>query len=354
MREKQKHKILYQKGKQQWFFCFLFDDMIAIQDIFGGGKVERYIKPALIRKPAVKSLKRHYWERDRWLYAMMVLPLLYLIIFNYIPMFGTIIAFKDFNMIKGIWGSEWIGFENFNYLFRSKEFYQILRNSLLLSFYRLIWCFPVPIILALFLNEIRGKRFKKVSQTILYMPYFISWVVLAGMITQFLSPTEGIINYLLSLFGVDAIPFLSEPKYFRSIIVISDIWKNSGWDTIIYLAAIAGIDQEMYEAAYIDGASRLQRVFKITLPSIMSTIIVMLILRMGSVLKNGFEQILLLYSPLTYEVADVFETYTYRVGVTGGRLGYSTAVGIFQSVVGFVMIMTANKLARKFGETGLY
>lgn len=292
--------------------------------------------------------------KDKWLYIMLVPPLLYLLIFNYIPMFGTVIAFKDFNILKGIIGSEWIGFENFRYLFQSQEFYQILRNSILLSFYRLVWCFPVPIVLALFLNEIKGQTFKKSAQTILYLPYFISWVVLAGMITQFLSPTEGIINYIIGFFGIKPIPFLQKPECFRSIIVISDVWKNSGWDTIIYLAAIAGIDQEMYEAAYIDGATRLQRLIKITLPGIMSTIMVMLILRMGSVLKNGFEQILLLYSPMTYEVADVFETYTYRIGVIGGRLGYSTAVGIFQSIVGFIMITTSNKLAKKFGESSLY
>lgn len=306
------------------------------------------------KQPIHRTLKKTYWARNKWLYIMLVPPLLYLLIFNYIPMFGTVIAFKDFSMVKGIWKSPWIGFENFAYLFQSSEFYRIFRNSILLSFYRLIWCFPVPIILALFLNEIKNRGFKRVSQTILYLPYFISWVVLAGMITQFLSPTEGIINYMLGFFGIEPIPFLQKPEYFRSIIVISDVWKNSGWDTIIYLAAIAGIDQEMYEAAYIDGATKLQRVIKITLPSIMSTVIVMLILRMGSVLKNGFEQILLLYTPMTYEVADVFETYTYRIGVINGRLGYSTAVGIFQSLIGLVMITVSNRLAQKFGEASLY
>ena len=301
-----------------------------------------------------KSAKVGYWRRNIWLYIMLIPPLLYLLIFNYIPMFGTIIAFKDFNLVKGIWGSDWIGLDNFKYLFKSKDFYLILRNSILISFYRLIWSFPAPVILALCLNEIRHKAFKKVSQTIMYLPHFISWVVLAGMITQFLSPTEGIINYVLGFFGIDPIPFLQKPECFRTIIVASDVWKTAGWNTIVYLAAIAGIDQGMYEAACIDGATRLQRVIHITLPSIMNTVVVMLILRMGSVLKNGFEQILLLYSPVTYEVADVFETYTYRVGIIGGRMGYSTAVGIFQSVVGLIMITVSNKLARKYSESSLY
>lgn len=317
-----------------------------------GELIEKYTEKNIATNKTSELLV--YMKKHKWLYLMLIPGFLYLFIFNYIPMFGIIIAFKDFNMVKGIFESDWIGFENFEYLFTSKDFYLIFRNSLLFSFYRLVWSFPVPIFLAIILNEIGNMRFKKLSQTILYLPYFISWVVLAGIIISFLSPTEGLVNYIISLFGGEPIAFLQKPEYFRSIIIIAEIWKGAGWGTIIYLASIAGIDQDIYEAAIIDGASRIQRIIHITIPGISSTIIVMLIMRMGSVLKNGFEEIFLLYNPMVYDVADVFETYTYRIGIQGGRFSYSTAVGIFQSVVGFIMITIANKLAKRFGESSLY
>lgn len=291
---------------------------------------------------------------NKWLYIFLIPGMLLIIVFDYLPMYGIVIAFKDFNLIKGIWGSDWIGFKNFQYLFKSHDFYNILFNSLWFSILRLICGFPAPILLALMLNEIRNVTYKRTVQTVLYLPHFISWVVIAGMVINILSPSTGIVNHIIKSMGGEAIPFLQKPEFFRAIVIAAEIWKEAGWGTIIYLAAMAGIDSEMYEASTIDGASRLQKIIYITIPGIMSTIVVLLILRMGSLLRNGFEQIFLLYNPLVYQVADVFETYTYRVGISEGRFSFASAVGIFQSVVGLVLIFTSNKLAKKVGEGGLW
>ena len=225
---------------------------------------------------------------------------------------------------------------------------------MLISFYRLVWGFPAPIIVALMLNEIHHNSFKRITQSLLYLPHFISWVVISGIVYNFLSPAGGALNIIIEAFGGQPVAFLQKPEWFRSIIVVSDIWKELGWGTIIYIAALTGIPGELYEAAIIDGASRLQRMFYITLPGIASTVIVLLTLRMGSILKNGFEQIFLLYNPMVFDVADVLETYTYRVGLLEGNFSFSTAVGIFSSVVGFVLIHLANKLAKRMGEGGLW
>jgi len=301
--------------------------------------------------------KKSIWEtifRQKWLFIMLIPGMTLLIIFKYIPMYGIIIAFKDFNIVKGIWQSPWVGLDNLKYLFRSQDFYIILRNSILISLYRLLWGFPAPVILALLLNEVRHIHYKKAIQTILYLPHFISWVVIVGIVYNFLSPSTGIVNHIIKMFGREPIAFLQKEEYFRSILVITDIWKEAGWGTIIYLAAITSIDENLYEAAIIDGATRLQRVLYITIPGIMSTIVVLLILRSGSILRNGFEQIFLMYSPLVYDVADVFETYTYRVGLQEGRFSYATAVGMFQSIVGLILIWTTNALARKYDVGGLW
>jgi putative aldouronate transport system permease protein len=236
----------------------------------------------------------------------------------------------------------------------SPDFYLILKNSIVFSLYRLIWGFPFPIFIAVLLNEVKNIYFKKVSQTVLYLPYFISWVVLAGIIANFLSPNGGIINYVLKFFNVAPIAFLQKPEYFRTIIISAEIWKTAGWGTIIYLAAMTGINQEMYESAYIDGATRIQRIFYITIPSIIPTIIVLLVLNTGNILRNGFEQIFLLYNPMVYDVADVFETYTYRMGIQGGRFSFASSVGVFQSLVGFVLITITNFISKKYGEGGIY
>jgi len=289
------------------------------------------------------------------LYLMILPGVVYLIIFHYVPIYGVIIAFKNFSVTKGILGSPWVGLDNFRYLFKSKEFYNVFENSIVLSILRLLWGFPVPIILAILLNEVKHIAYRRLTQTLIYIPHFISWVVIASIVTNLLSPTsEGVINYVVKAFGHEPINFLMEPKYFRSIIICSEIWKEAGWGTIIYLAAMSNIDISLYEAAIVDGIGRVKKIWYITLPGIMSTVFAILILRMGYILNNGFEQIFLLYNPLTYEVADVFETYTYRVGLLEGRFSFATAVGIFQSVVGLLLIFLANRLSRKYSGSGLW
>jgi putative aldouronate transport system permease protein len=295
------------------------------------------------------ELTKHF-TLHKWLYIFLIPGLLYLLIFKYVPMFGIVIAFKDFSLVRGIWASEWIGFENFTYLFQSRDFYKVLGNSLILSFYQILFGFPAPIILALMLNEVRSLMFKRISQTIIYLPHFISWVVLAGMIINFLSPSTGPVNHLIKALGYEPVSFLLKPELFRTILVSAEVWKGIGWGTIIYLAAMTGIDPSLYESARIDGASRFQQIRYITLPGIASTVVVLMILQMGNILDNGFEQVFLLYNPMTYDVADVFETYTYRIGLIDGRLSFASAVGLFKAVVGFVLIMLANRIARMFGK----
>lgn len=305
--------------------------------------------------PKKRGAVWNYIKSHPWLYLMMIPGLLYLAIFNYAPMYGVVIAFQKFNFVKGIAGSKWIGLQNFEELFRSEQFLRVLRNSIEFSLMRLVWSFPMPIILALLLNEVRHTKYKKAVQTIVYIPHFISWVVVASLVINLLQPTrQGAINALLGIFGVEPANYLTSTSHFRSVVVIAEIWKTAGWGTIVYLSALTQVDPQIYEAAYIDGANRWQIMFRITLPSIMSTISIMLIMRLGSLMNNGFEQIYLLYSPLVYEVADVFETYTYRIGIQGGRYSYSTAVGLFQSVVGFILIISSNYVSRRLGESSLF
>lgn len=306
---------------------------------------------AMVRK---KKSGFMYLKQNYWLYIFLSFGMLFLLIFKYIPMGGIVIAFQDFNVTKGIMGSEWVGMDNFNYLFHSTDFYRVFRNSLLISVYRMVWGFPVPIILALLLNEMRSQGYRRTMQTILYLPHFISWVVVIGMVYNILSPSTGILNYFISALGGEPIQFLTNPRYFRSILVITDIWKGAGWGTIVFMAAISGIDAALYEAAIIDGASRLQRILYITIPCIAGTIVVMLIMRMGSILNNGFEQVYLMSNALVNEVADIFETYTYQVGLREGRFSFASAVGLFQSVVGCILLFSTNFISKKIGEGGLW
>lgn len=310
-----------------------------------------------VERPA-KRLKNDglfaYMLRNKWLYVLLLPGFAYLFVFKYIPMFGIVIAFKELNLVRGIFGSEWVGFDNFRFLFQSSHFYRVLRNSLLLSIYQIIWGFPAPILLALMLNEVRKVAFKRITQTILYLPHFISWVVLAGIIINFLSPSTGIVNFIITSFGYEPIPFLLKAEYFRSIIVSAEIWKEVGWGTIIYLAAMTGIDPTLYESATMDGASRIQKILYITMPGIATTVVILLLLKLGNILDNGFEQVFLLYNPMTYETADVFETYTYRIGLQDGRLSYATAVGLFKSVVGFILIISANYAARRISGKSIW
>ena len=316
------------------------------------------MKEPVAVQPRPLTLKKmslgRYIRQNIWLYALLIPGITFLIIFKYIPMGGVVIAFKDYNVVKGIMESPWVGLKHFRFLFQSNEFMRVFRNSILISFYRLAWGFPVPILLALLLNEIRTQWYKRSLQTILYLPHFISWVVVIGIVNNFLSPSTGLVNKLIEALGGSTMRFMTTPEYFRSILVATDIWKSAGWGTIVYMAAIAGIDPSLYEAAIIDGATRIQRIRYVTLPCIASTIIVMLILRTGSIMSNGFEQVYLMMNALVNEVAEVFETYTYQVGLREGRFSFASAVGIFQSVIGCILIYTNNFLAKRYGGSGLW
>ena len=291
----------------------------------------------------------------RYLYLLVLPGVLYFIIFRYIPMYGVVIAFQDFSISKGIWGSKWVGLDQFYKLFRGLSFPSVFKNTVIISLYKLILGFPAPIILALLLNEVKNQKFKKVTQTIVYLPHFISWVILAGLIAMFLHPDSGLINEVVKLFndgkGID---FLVNKKYFRSILVITDIYKGIGWGSIVYIAAISSIDSTVYEAAMVDGANRLKQMWYITLPALKSTIVVMFILNMGGILNAGFEQILLLYNPRVYDVADIIDTYVYRNGIMSSNYSMSTAAGLFKSVISMGLIVLTNKIAHALEEDGLW
>lgn len=295
-----------------------------------------------------------YINKKKYLYIMLLPCVAYFVIFHYIPMYGVTIAFKDFNFSKGILGSDWIGFENFRYMFGLEEFYNVFKNSITLSLLRLICGFPMPVILALMLNEVRCLKLKKTVQTIIYLPHFISWVVVGGIITNFLSPTWGIVNNVLTKFGVEPVFFMAGTKYFRPIVIFTSIWKEAGWGTILYLAAITSINPDLYEAAMLDGAGRFRQMLHVTLPCIVPTIITMFILRTGTIMNNGFEQILVLQNSQNLSVSEVFETYTYRNGILGGRYSFATTVGLFTSTIGLIMISVTNKLSKTIGEKGLW
>lgn len=309
---------------------------------------------AFTRSVKNKTRFRHYL-RNYWILHVFLLPgLLLILVFNYIPMGGIIIAFKEYSIFKGVLASPWIGFDNFRYLFNSRDFWRVLNNSVSISLLKLIWGFPVPIILALMMNEMRSITYKRVTQTLLYLPHFLSWVIVMGIIFNMLSYTTGLFNHALALLGQERIAFLNEKSLIRTIVVASEIWKNAGWGTIIYMAAISNIDPTYYEAAIIDGATRVQRIRYITVPGILNTIIVLLILNMGSIMRNGFEQIYLMQNGMNKAVIEVFELYTYQVGLIEGRYNFATAVGIFQSVIGCIFLFTANTLSHKVRGSGLW
>ena len=300
----------------------------------------------------VESLNKH-----KYLHMLAIPCIIYFIVFKYLPMYGIIVAFKDYKGMGGFWGiidSEWVGIKNFQIFFKSMYFGRLLKNTLLLSVYNLIFVFPAPIILAILINEVKGKYFKKTVQTISYMPHFLSWVVCAGLIMQILAPSGGPVNAILEKFGVEPIYFVNDISWFRTVLVGSSLWKEIGWGSIVYLAAITGIDQEMYEAATIDGAKVWHKIWYITLPSIAEIIAIMLILKMGSMLDGHFEQVFNLYNPAVYEVADNFETYVYRQGLIEAKYSYSSAVGFSKSIVALFLVVVANKAAKKLGTEGLW
>ncbi|WP_438444129.1 ABC transporter permease [Gorillibacterium sp. sgz5001074] len=309
-------------------------------------------KTAIDRNSFTYRFARDF-KLNRLLYFMMIPVLAYYAIFHYAPMYGAVIAFKDFSPMKGIMGSDWVGLQHFQDFFSSYYFWRILKNTVVISVYSLIFMFPAPIILALLINEVRSQAFKRVVQTISYMPYFISLVVICGMVTDFTN-SNGIINTLFSYFGYDGTAMLQKPGLFRPIYILSEIWQKVGWESIIYIAALMGIDQEQYEAARIDGASRLKQMLYITLPGILPTITIMFILRMGNMLNVGFEKIILLYNPVTYETADVISSFVYRKGLLEFGWSYSTAVGLFNSLVNLALLITANYVSRRVNESSLW
>ncbi|AEE95694.1 ABC transporter permease [Mahella australiensis] len=289
----------------------------------------------------------------RYLYLLLLPGLVWVIVFKYAPMYGIIIAFKDYNIFKGINDSPWVGMANFNRFFQDNYFGPLMRNTLLISLYKIMFGFPLPIIIALMLNEVRNVSFKRTVQTIIYFPHFLSWVIVGGLIVTLLSP-DGLINGLITMIGGESTTWMARPEYFRTILVLSDIWKESGWGTVIYMAALAGIDPQLYEAAVIDGASRLQRMRHITLPSLMPTIIIMLILRMGSIMDAGFEQVFLLLNPSVMQVGDIIDTFVYRVGLEQQQYSFSTAVGLFKSVINIIFVVGTNYIAKKAGQESLF
>lgn len=293
-------------------------------------------------------------KRNKYIYLMLLPVILYYGIFQYGPMYGLQIAFKDFSANLGFLGSPWAGLKHFKEFFDSYFFFRLLRNTVLLSLYNLIFAFPAGIILALLINEVRLRIFRRTVQTITYMPHFISLVVIVGILYDFTARDGLINNVLVFLFNVEPIPFMREASWFRTLFISSDIWQNVGWSSIIFLAAIANIDQELYEAAKIDGAGRWKQTLHVTIPGMMPTIIILLILSIGSFMTVGDEKILLMYNPATYETADVIGTYVYRKGILESNFSYSAAVGLFKSVIAFVLLIGSNYIAGRFGDTKLW
>jgi putative aldouronate transport system permease protein len=300
-------------------------------------------------KAIVTKIKRY-----KGLYLLFLPVLVWYIMFRYVPMYGIIIAFKNYNVFTGIADSPWVGFLYFQQFFDSIFFWRLIRNTFIISLYGLIFGFPAPIILALLFNELKNGIFKRVTQTISYLPHFISTVIIVSMFVEFLSPSRGLINNLIAAFGGERIYFLGDPKYFRTVFTLMNIWRGIGWGTIIFLAALTGINPELYEAAIIDGCNRFKQTIHVTLPGIANTIIIMLIFRIGDLLSVGSESIILMYNPAIYETSDVISTYVYRRGLVEAQYSFGAAVGLFDAIIGLVLIMVANALAKRYSETSLW
>ena len=308
-------------------------------------------------KEAAMEARYHQWKQirnDKALYLMLLVPLVQIFIFRYLPIAGLYISFVDYDVVNGIFSSKFVGFKWFEQFFSSDNFTLLLRNSLILSLYTLIFTFPAPIILSISFNELSSNRFRKVAQTISYIPYFISTVIVVGIMSQILSPTSGIVNRMIEALGGEPIFFMSSPNWFRFLYVFSDIWQTTGWTAIIYTAAITSISTDLYEAAQIDGAGRLQQIWHITIPGILPTILILFLLKVGHCMELGYEKVLLMYSPQTYAVADIFDTFVYRRGIGNMDYSFATAVGLFKSLVSFVLVIAANKISNKAADVGLW
>lgn len=293
-------------------------------------------------------------RKDWDLYLLLIPGILLVLLFRYTPMYGIIIAFKDFNIFDGYAASPWVGWKHFEKLFTSSDFFLVFSNTLIISLFKLVFLFPLPIIVALLLYELKNMIFKRTVQTIIYLPHFLSWVIVSGLFIDLLSTNGGLVNKLLVALGMEPIAFFLDNNVFRSVLVSSAGWKETGWSTIVYLAAFATIDPQLYEAAKIDGAGRFKQLIYITLPGIAPIIILMLILRLGNILEAGTEQVLVMYNPTVYKVSDVIGSYVYRMGLGNQDYSFTTAVGLFESVIGFILIVSGNALCRKYLQRGIW
>ncbi len=300
-----------------------------------------------------KSTFYQYWKY-RYLTILLIPGILYFIIFKYIPIYGLVIAFKDYKFLEGIMASPWVGFKVFKEIFALGSFWEVFRNTIIISMYQLIFGFPAPIIFALLLNEIKQVHYKKAVQTISYLPHFVSWVILGGLFMQFLSPSIGPINIMIKALGGKPIYFLADPKWFRGVLVVTEIWKSIGWGSIVYLAALSGIDPALYEAASIDGANRWRKMMNITIPSLVPIITIMLILAIGKLINDNFDQVYNLYNPAVYSVGDVLGTYTYRMGLESMKYSFATAVGLLKNVISFALVIGANQITKRINEYGIW
>ena len=310
-------------------------------------------KGRIVSPSARRRYINNYWQ----LYAMMLVPLLYFLLFKYVPMFGNILAFRRYKPLTGPFGVSWVGFRYFNMFLKDEGFIRAFKNTLTLSSMNLIINFPVPIIFALLLNEVHNLKFKKLIQTFSYMPRFISTVVVISILTELLSPSSGVLNRLLQdTFGLQPIYYMNEPDYFRSLYIITDMWQYTGWSAIVYLAAITGINAELFEAARIDGANRRQQILYVTIPTIMPTVMVMFILKVGHLLSLGFEKVLLMYTPANSTVSDIIDTYVYRMGFqsSANQYSYATAIGLFSGLIGLILVSGANYLSRRLTGESVY
>lgn len=303
---------------------------------------------------ANRTSNRKYFKQHIWLYLLLLPGLLYMILFRYVPMGGLIIAFKDYSPFKGMWGSPWVGFSNFTKFFSNNDFPKLLVNTLGISLLQLVLFFPAPIILSLFLNEVRNIAYKRCVQTLVYIPHFVSWVIIASLTYQLFNVTDGVFNIISRSLTGNSFDILSKASTFWGLIVGQDIWRETGYGTIVFLAALSGVDQELYEAARVDGAGRWRLMWHITLPAIRGTIIMMLILRVGGILNTGYEQIFLMRNDLNLARAEVFDTYIYTKGIKNGMYSFSAAVGMFKSIVGMILVLISDRVAKWFGESGLY
>lgn len=305
-------------------------------------------------KQPMRIRMRKAFRKDWQLYLMCLLPAIYFIVFHYLPMYGVQIAFKDFQASKGIWGSEWVGLKYFKRFFESYQFWPLIKNTLALSFLQILIGFPIPILLAILLNQMKNHRFRQFVQTVTYCPHFISIVVLTGMLYIFLSPRTGLINNLITLFGGESQFFLGQPEWFRPIFVLSGVWQNAGWSAIIYIAALAGISPDLYEAARMDGANKWQIIRHIDLPGIMPTVTMMLIMEMGKVMNIGFQKAYLMQNGLNIAASEIIPTYIYKIGLIDAQYSYSAAISLFNNIINIILLVTVNKIAQKTSENSLW